>query len=702
MESKRYAKCFWTVLLGIIMTCFVGLQIFAGISSKKAEQNENLIRLELADSVFKTCTVHIYGIEVDDTFFPAQEIFLQSGSEVDGSLLLAPESPTLIGTVPEGEKSLLIFEKADYRGDAVCTFRGNSYQFSTYGGYWEKGSIELTPKLPDATTLVLINICIYVLTLLLYLVTEKVFLKNIQLKLDVKLCLLIFSCLILTLILSANSQHWWCVIFSILISLPMYVKLVYTYRPQCGNVNRIAIVSTVTTVFAWMSFVRGTYSSVTGLLIYFGYRSDEIAGLLYVAMLPGLFYIMFCGCDFIAQCIKRLKETVDRFEIIFLLVFGVVYGVLICVLHLHTTALSTGLYQTSDGSMQRRYADIIYGFDHSWLLSCSSEISTNSLNIRHPLLRVLTVVPYSMIKAIASVMEPVTPSAYALLLSVFNMLLMLLTALLLRRISHSNWVAPIYSVTYFFMIMCLGMEQYQISIFLICLSVYFFAGSQEKLAKGSAVWMSGTTLTSGHLIPLLIQGKDFKDYCLKVIEYCWIFLSISAAFGAFPASLTMLEEVVAHTGGVNFLDRTKIFSHFVVWQFLPPNSMDVMTEDGSHIFAGVTPNTFNVLGTMILLLCVVYCLFTWKDKLSRLCIWSIAFSAVLCVGVGWGIQESWLYAILFSWAYVIVVLKAVDWVTQKNTIAKGIVYAAIFSCLLLYNSGQLRAVFAFAAAHYFC
>lgn len=684
------------------MGCFLILQIFAKASSKKAGPNERSITLSLVNSLFGTCTVHIYGVEVDDVFFPAQEIFSSSESDADGSVLLAPENPMLIGTVPKGEKKLLIFEKADYRGDAICTFGGNSYQISTYAGYWEKGSLELAPKIPSTISLILIDICMYVFALLIYPATDKLFSTNAQLKLNIRSSLLIFSCLIVTLMLSANSQKWWCVLSSILIGLPVWVRLVCTYRLLCDKTNRIAIAAAISTAFAWLPLARGTYSSVTGLLMYFGRLSDEIANLLYVAMLPGLFYITFCGCDFIAQCIKKLKKGIDRFEVIFFSTFGTAYGVLLCILHIHTTALSTGLYQMGDGVIQRRYADIIYGFDHSWLLSSSSEISTNALNIRHPLLRVLTVVPYSMIKGFASILEPITPSMYALLLSVFNMILMLLTALLLRRLCRSDWVAPIYSVTYFFMIMCLGMEQYQVSVFLICLSAYFSMTAQEKLAGGTAVWMSGATLTSGHLIPLLIQGKDLKDYCLNMAEYCWTFLGVSAAFGAVPASLTMLQEIMVHTGGVAFLDRVKIFSHFIVWQFFPPSSTDVATGDGSHIFSGVAPSSFNILGIAIFVLCVVYCLFTWKNKLSRLCIWSIAFSAVLCAGVGWGIGEAWLYAILFSWAYVIVLVKAVDWITRKNTLAKGVVYAVIFSCLLMYNSEQLRAVFAFAMSHYPC
>lgn len=701
MGEHRRRLAFWA---GFIALFCLMAGVVAGTTfytSKNAEKENGKIQLYLADSLFGNESVRIYGAEIDGEFISAKNIFGDLPYENDDSLILMPENigeHGVSGTLPSGIKQELVFERANYRGDIICRYQGNSFHISTYGGYWEQMHFNLTPGDDNfQITSILILVC-GLISIFGYILVDRVYLCSVPIQLGIRQLIFLLSCCAITTILAANSQLWWVIGASIVIGFPIYVFLCFSPCQYVGDKVKIYTVATIASICAMGVLVRGTYSSLTCLTAYFGEISTWVIGGIYILMFPSTFHLIARGS---IECLKhwnQLKIQIDQYEKKFFAISMITFSVLICLVYTHTSAFSTGTYIV-DGIETRRYADIIYGYDHSWLLDASSEWSTNDFNIRHPFLKLLTIVPYFILKVIAFIVEPLFPNGYGLLLSIFNMLVMVATAVLLRRITENNWIAPIYSLTYFFIIMCLGMEQYQVSVFLICLTLYYVKIQDKCKVTQSAIWMSGATLTSGHLIPLIYSDLSWEIYWRTIIQYCAIFLGVSGAMGVIPAALIQSKDIMTFVTELTFVDRMKVFTNFVVWQFFSPHGVDILAADGTHLFTGCVPGQTNILGIIILLLCVISVVILRKNMICRICGWSIFFSFILCVALGWAINEAWLYAILFSWAYICLLAKLIDRIVPNHTI-RTLIYVLACGVLFLYNGENLREIFDFAINYY--
>lgn len=688
----------------MVVYCLIAVAI-AGMMNfftQNAENQSNTLQLQLVDSLFGEENVHIYGAEIDGSFVSAQNIFGDSLTyEEDGSLVLTKENmgeQGISGVLPYGTKQELIFERANYCGDVVCNYQGASYHISTYGRYWEKMNFTIAH---DQVALAIVLAIIPVAGCLLfiaYILIDRKILYSLPVRWEAKHAIFLLSGCMLTVVLAANSQLWWIIAASVAIGFPIYVYLQFKPSQFTDDKAKIFIVAVPTTICVFGGLVLGTVSALTCLFASLGDAAIWSACVVYFMTIPSVFCLICKGCIECGKYWAQWRASIDDFEKKYLWISVLTLSVLIYLVHTHTSAFSTGTYQMN-GMVTRRYADVIYGYDHSWLLDASSTWSTNDFNIRHPFLKILTIAQYSILHIIASIVEPLFSGSYGLILSLFNMLAMVGSAILLRRITRINWIAPIYSLTYFFIIMCLGMEQYQISVFFLCLTIYYVTKQDEKHMVQSAIWMSGATLTSGHLIPLLYSDQSWKQRWKKMLLYCVVFLGVSGAAGVIPAALIQSKDIMTFVTDIALIDRLKVFTNFATWQFFSPKAVDIIATDGAHLFTAYVPEYVNILGVLILLACGAAVIVLWKDRLCRICGWSILFSFVLCAGLGWAINEAWLYAILFSWAYICLIVKLIDKIVP-NRLLKTMIYAFICSILVLKNGEQLRELFYFAMQYY--
>lgn len=78
---------------------------------------------------------------------------------------------------------------------------------------------------------------------------------------------------------------------------------------------------------------------------------------------------------------------------------------------------------------------------------------------------------------------------------------------------------------------------------------------------------------------------------------------------------------------------------------------------------------------------------------------SVWFSFVLCAVLGWAIKEAWLYAVLFSWAYLILLFEGLG-MAVRNKMVKNIV---CFLCTLVmgwYNIRRIWELVLFCCEYY--
>ena len=109
-------------------------------------------------------------------------------------------------------------------------------------------------------------------------------------------------------------------------------------------------------------------------------------------------------------------------------------------------------------------------------------------------------------------------------------------------------------------------------------------------------------------------------------------------------------------------------------------------------------------GVVLLVLCVLGAVVGRKERLVQLSAWWCAFSVVLLVGMGWGTAENGLilYGLYFSWAFYVLLRKALVWPLEHAKLARwqtGL-DAVLDAVLLGLNVPGVAALLHFAANNY--
>lgn len=684
---------------------FIQLCILTAICSTIFWGHENLsggthvVSLTSSTSVFGTGQVRIKSVVIDGKTFSPGDIFAGDYT-AEGETILLENGSTINGELPKGDSYKIIFETGPYRGNCLITVDENCYEISTYAGYWDSISHALVQK-ESFTTRSVLQVLVFAAVIALYYYIATRFLGYLKENLLVK-CLIVISGTAATLVMASNSGSKIAMSISVLVAIPVYIALAekVCVRTNDGRIS-VNYFSAILTLCVMITLVRGGYSYFSSLLSIQIRYANIIIALVYIISLPFFYAVTNALTNYILKKYRAFLKSMDAFERKFFIGSLFIYFTLIVVVYSNSSAFTNGYYLNSSGQVSQIASDIIYGYDHSWLQAAVSELTVHNYDIRHPLIKWLMIIPASAFQVIFSAISPISKQFYCGALAFLMSAFMVLTAILLKRLTKCNWIAPIYASTYFFMIMCLGYEQYQISVFLVVYTTYLSVGQRKNDAFKSGLLMSGATLTSGHMVPFLLPFNGIRAYLKTILSFCAAFLLLLSVVGSFPACLTSLDEIFHYTGGagLNFISKIKIFTHFATWSLISPETSINHLGSDAYAFTGILPDTFSFIGICILIMCIVSFLLNKKDKVCQLSMWSVAFSFVLCGVMGWAIREAWLYSILFSWAFIALIVKLVLTVIRREETQK-FVLSGMFALLLFINLQKLGEIIEFSVTYY--
>lgn len=431
--------------------------------------------------------------------------------------------------------------------------------------------------------------------------------------------------------------------------------------------------------------------------------------IVYISVGYAVYILMKYITLFILYLLRDLVTKLDRFEKNYIIIMSILVLIVGITLYSRTSAFSYGYKLDSNGNESRIWSDIIYGFDHSWIISAYTDITSQGklYNIRHPFINIGQLILASISLPFSILFKPFSREIDALVISLLNSILMIWSAVLLKRITKNNWSAILYSVSYFFMIFCLGAEQYQISIFFIILSVYLYfnicANDMYKLF--SYIMMSGTTIISGALIPIITYEKDKYKWFKKVILYIIYFISFVVILGNL-STLYVKEflSLMIYKDKFSFIKNLYCFTNFVRDTLIYPAKAHIIQKTYSEIdlFNGYGINiddytSVSIIGVVILLISIISIFKNKKKKIVNICTYNIVISFILNVIIGWSQREHWLYVILFSWSYIILIIEFIEVILKKYKVQA---YIALLLILVFVNFSELSKVFEFAVKYY--
>ena len=331
-----------------------------------------------------------------------------------------------------------------------------------------------------------------------------------------------------------------------------------------------------------------------------------------------------------------------------------------------------------------------------------------------PLFAVFTA-PFACIPYLLSLLFPNTAYAAPLFMNVVQIFLLFTADLMLARLLK---LSPLQRI--FFMVLCcgmydtllfsVGMEQYISSLFWAVLFLYVSEGYPPP-DRISLIGAAGCTITSSLLLPIItarFAGQDLKKWILSMVKYGLLFLLVVVALGR--------GELFLHTSSVgNLAAETNLdlplgyrfwqYTSLIASCFFAPAAAVTYMEDLGWTAWWMLPTTaVNLCGIVILILCIVSFLLHRKDYLSQAAIGWICVSFIIICLFGYGSRENTpvLYTLYFGWAYLVLLIRLLEWVLQRLHRPKlfPVPCAALTAAMLAWNIPRMAELLQFAFSYY--
>ena len=410
----------------------------------------------------------------------------------------------------------------------------------------------------------------------------------------------------------------------------------------------------------------------------------------------------------IGQALKRIVKSSDSIERWYMIIGAVVFiafVVLIC-------------RKTEVGYQTNVPYDVVFTTDSGILVKSDAFFNINhpqNNDIRQPLFAITTI-PFAAAAKILSRIAPLSslPSAYILIIQLMQVIFLLITAILLLRMSgitdKFSKIAflVLYSFSYPVLLYSFVVEQYIASTFILILTIYISCYKKRQNA-GLLALASGTLLTNSIIVPFVTARKEFSLWLRFVAKVVLYFLAMCVVCGKFRVLLRALVSIdfllgfssVGSRGTVDTIGKLTQFSHFIMNTFTSPQT-EVVEKAGSMVFQLTEPQKVSVCGLVLLAVALASAIINRKLLCARICgLWSV-FSIALLFIVGWGAPENGmiLYSLYFGWALFTLVFLFCEKLFERHKPIRYAVYSAAFAIMAITNANGIAELVRFGMQYY--
>ncbi len=324
--------------------------------------------------------------------------------------------------------------------------------------------------------------------------------------------------------------------------------------------------------------------------------------------------------------------------------------------------------------------DLVLSLDTGYVTEYMFKDMFWALDIRHILFAPL-VIPIKIIITCALNIFPDFSVLYPILLAIFNLILILLTAVMLKRLTNSKWTFYLYLFSYPTLLFSLFIEKYQLCIFLIVSFLYFKKESEEELSNAAIIASVGAMSTSA-LLGFFSGEGTIKNKILNWIKISMIFIGLTALFGKIYLILSFFEQsntILGNIAELQLKNRLYGVSELFYSILYIPN---YYLADNGIMYANAA-NSFNVIGLIILVISIVGFAFNRKNKICQICFYWLCIAFVLFVGLKWYCFEAPLFNLYFSWAVIPLFVAGIEKICKKY---KNTIYISLIASMILVNT----------------
>lgn len=403
---------------------------------------------------------------------------------------------------------------------------------------------------------------------------------------------------------------------------------------------------------------------------------------------------------------KKIYSSITSFEKIIFSILTCVGLIFIVLIYNKTNVFDKAVYK---GSMQ--YYDVVYTTDTAALVDEEAHINiTHPENdLRQPLFAMCNM-PFTLVTdVIAREFKDVKDISSILLnlsqLIMLNIAVILMSKLMKLKNKNQMLFIGIYILSYPYLLFALNIEQYIATFFWLIVYIYLYIEHDENNDL-ALVATTGSLLTSA-VIGITYFRKKLKTNILKLIRCVAGFILAVIIFGNIGSVSDVLktaEKYTEWTGKtVQMSDKINQYSNFVTNCFVAPKA-EIRFKESSNIptYAIDDDIKFNYVGLAIFILVIISYIINRKDKLAKISFGWCMYSIIILLIVGWGTKENGLilYALYFSWAFVIMIYKLIEKVFAKKTALFTGAQLSILVCIAYINIKAILDLVQFGIVHY--
>lgn len=392
-----------------------------------------------------------------------------------------------------------------------------------------------------------------------------------------------------------------------------------------------------------------------------------------------LVYLSILLCEYVLRLLKDIFSDLEKKEWIGYGVVSILFMILVFVIY-----LQNNMWFLQD--------DMVYSMDSGWTYTSIYPI-LNYYDIRHPIFSVLLFPVYAVLKTVLDFLIPdsLLMVVLAAFIQFFHIQLLLLTGVMLRKISGHYISFWIYVVSFPTLLYILTFEKYQIIVFLIVAYVYTL-WKNKKESLEIIILAIGALPTNAYLLLceffMSAEGKQRINRFLK-IALCGVLTLFCFGRGFLFNIAETLEQLTSTHGTYGAVALTfgeKIYSvlNVIVNAFIALPS----TVTSAYVWESLT-TSISIAGLLLIAVIILGGVISRKKFGTKISIvWGI-FPFILFVCMNWAPHESPLFAILFSWAYILLFVEGLNWLIDKVKVKREIIYVIFILSLLIVNLIQL-------------
>lgn len=396
----------------------------------------------------------------------------------------------------------------------------------------------------------------------------------------------------------------------------------------------------------------------------------------YIASIPAVWMLVVVIFEYCKYFIKSIFDNLDKNEKKIYLFVAIFLMAVVSAVYL----------------LQKEWFlqyDMVYSIDSGW---CYDRIfpDLSYYDIRHPLISELTFPIWTLIRFFLETFAP--QNLVQVLTGIFfqwiNIWMLIFVGIMLRKMTNDIMLFYLYMCSFPTILFSFSLEKHQLCVFLLVSYVYSKLRKQSG-SRGLLVLTAGVMPTNAFIgfIELLVK-QSIKEKIKNIVQIFMIGLLVIIFFGRAhlidPVNVYReISEMLSSfaTGSLSISQRFFSVINMIESAFIALTSS---VTEGQYFWESITEE-IPLLAVVLTAFLILGSIIGRKEMFYRVCTVWVLFAFVLFVGLNWAPQESPLFTIIFSWAIIPLFVKGLNYMVEKISANKKLIYASILVFMLSLN-----------------